>query len=330
MGDTRSVAALLLLMGAVACNAVIQSPPDAEPQAGLREFAESPPDLTPMHDAVTAARLVVGRSRAAGRDEARGRNLEALRLAHAVHDSAEVSAHAVALGFVPPLREAAQRRLHLVINVSSLNTTWPPGGGVAPPKVRERAARRRRRLKPGELAILYAKGGANLKVQLFDANGLMRPEAYMALCHALYEPHHDAAPIEQPWIAYDPRLFTLMYYAGQHFDRPIEVISAYRGHGGRTTSNHSLGRAMDIVIDGEKRRVVMAYFERSFGQIGVGWYPRSTFIHVDTRERSYYWTDTSAPGKAQRVHERKIVNKPLPGTDPTARTIHVPLGTLYQ
>ncbi|MFK5065634.1 hypothetical protein, partial [Klebsiella pneumoniae] len=33
---------------------------------------------------------------------------------------------------------------------------------------------------------------------------------------------------------------------------------------------------------------------------GVGVYPASGFVHVDVRERSYFWLDSSAPGKRNR------------------------------
>ena len=37
------------------------------------------------------------------------------------------------------------------------------------------------------------------------------------------------------------------------------------------------------------------------GFAGVGIYPVSGFVHVDVRERSYFWVDTSGPGKRSRV-----------------------------
>src|SRR5262249_25624553 len=35
-----------------------------------------------------------------------------------------------------------------------------------------------------------------------------------------------------------------------------------------------------------------------FGFVGVGFYPKSGFVHLDVRDASYFWTDDSAPGAA--------------------------------
>jgi Bacterial protein of unknown function (DUF882) len=79
----------------------------------------------------------------------------------------------------------------------------------------------------------------------------------------------------------------------------LKVISAYRlpppgGH-----SNHGRGRAMDIIVPGVKDEEV-AKFARELGYSGVGIYPTSGFVHVDVRDRSYFWVDTSGPGGRKR------------------------------
>ncbi len=49
----------------------------------------------------------------------------------------------------------------------------------------------------------------------------------------------------------------------------------------------------------------MAKFARELGFVGVGIYPSSGFVHVDVRDRSYFWVDASAPGRRNR--ERGIL-----------------------
>jgi uncharacterized protein YcbK (DUF882 family) len=117
----------------------------------------------------------------------------------------------------------------------------------------------------------------------------------------------------------EPRLVDLAYRIQTHFDAPeVRVISGYRtprarrgplcglhcGRGERIPSNHGRGRAMDIVVPGVSDADV-ATFARELGYVGVGIYPTSGFVHVDVRDRSYFWVDASAPGHRDR--ERPIL-----------------------
>jgi hypothetical protein len=49
----------------------------------------------------------------------------------------------------------------------------------------------------------------------------------------------------------------------------------------------------------------VARFARDLGFVGVGVYPSSGFVHIDVRDRSYFWVDASGPGKRNR--ERGIL-----------------------
>jgi hypothetical protein len=57
---------------------------------------------------------------------------------------------------------------------------------------------------------------------------------------------------------------------------------------------------MDLVVPGASDEDV-AKFAREEGFAGVGVYPVSGFVHVDIREHSYFWVDTSGPGKRSRI-----------------------------
>jgi hypothetical protein len=39
-------------------------------------------------------------------------------------------------------------------------------------------------------------------------------------------------------------------------------------------------------------------FMRGFDDVGVGYYPNSSFVHLDVREVNTYWIDYSGPGEA--------------------------------
>lgn len=99
----------------------------------------------------------------------------------------------------------------------------------------------------------------------------------------------------------DPHLLDLVYRLQLKFDAPeIRVISAYRAPKRRTASQHGHGRAIDIIVPGASDQAV-AEEARRFGFVGVGIYPTSGFVHVDVRERSFFWVDRSAPGRRGRV-----------------------------
>jgi uncharacterized protein YcbK (DUF882 family) len=109
--------------------------------------------------------------------------------------------------------------------------------------------------------------------------------------HALRDPRNNQEkPIE-------PRVLDLAYRVQVHFQaKALRVVSAYR----RGVSKHGKGRAIDIVVPGARDDEV-ARFARSFGFVGVGLYPHSGFVHLDTRPRSYFWVDPSGPGQKSRI-----------------------------
>jgi len=99
----------------------------------------------------------------------------------------------------------------------------------------------------------------------------------------------------------DPRVLDLVYRVAAHFHtHEVRVISAYRTPHGASRSNHGNGRAIDCVFPGTSDEEVAKY-AREEGFAGVGTYPASGFVHLDVRDRSYFWVDNSAPGKRNRT-----------------------------
>jgi len=99
----------------------------------------------------------------------------------------------------------------------------------------------------------------------------------------------------------EPHLIDLVYRLETHFGSPeIRVISCYRTPNAKSRSNHGRGRAIDFVVPGATDEEV-AKVARDFGFVGVGIYPTSGFIHMDVRDRSYFWVDRSGPGKKNRA-----------------------------
>jgi uncharacterized protein YcbK (DUF882 family) len=99
----------------------------------------------------------------------------------------------------------------------------------------------------------------------------------------------------------DPRVLDLVYRVAVHFAaHEVRIISGYRTPRNGSHSNHGKGRAIDLVVPGASDEDV-ARFAREQGFVGVGVYPTSGFVHLDVRERSYFWVDYSGPGKRNRT-----------------------------
>jgi uncharacterized protein YcbK (DUF882 family) len=99
----------------------------------------------------------------------------------------------------------------------------------------------------------------------------------------------------------DARLLNLLYAIQKRFSAgEIRFVSAYRAPYKGQGSNHGYGRAMDLVVPGATDEEVASY-ARSLGFVGVGIYPISGFVHVDVRERSFFWVDRSGPGQPNRT-----------------------------
>ncbi len=98
----------------------------------------------------------------------------------------------------------------------------------------------------------------------------------------------------------EPRLLDLVFRIQAHFAaHEIRVVSGFRTPVRGSHSNHGKGRAIDLVVPRTTDEEV-AEFARQTGFVGVGVYPTSGFVHVDVRPRSYFWIDTSGPGRRNR------------------------------
>lgn len=97
-----------------------------------------------------------------------------------------------------------------------------------------------------------------------------------------------------------PRLIRLIAKVSDTFGgRPIRIVSGYRLESTARRSRHKTGHALDFSIVGVPNAALRDYVKQ-FPKVGVGYYPNSTFIHLDVRDRWTYWVDYSGPGQAPR------------------------------
>jgi hypothetical protein len=94
----------------------------------------------------------------------------------------------------------------------------------------------------------------------------------------------------------NPGLLTRLQRVVDHFPgRTVEIVSGYRPDA-RVTSRHHHGRALDFRVAGVTNERLRDFL-RTFDQTGVGYYPNSSFVHMDVREDKGYWVDRSGPGE---------------------------------
>ena len=153
-----------------------------------------------------------------------------------------------------------------------------------------------------------------LKVQLYLPDGSY-DEAALAALDGIFrcKRSHEVR-------AMDPRLFDQLSRIQDHFEgKRIEVVSGFR-FVDRESTRHFHASAIDIRVEGVSVRQMYAYAQSlDRGNMGIGIYPHSGFIHVDYRapgERSYRWTDYSGPGSSARARNK---HKKSPGRNARAK-----------
>ena len=99
----------------------------------------------------------------------------------------------------------------------------------------------------------------------------------------------------------DPGLLTRIDTIARHFSgKHISVVSGYRPRS--RGSLHQSARAIDLRVTGVSNEEVVT-FCKTITDTGCGYYPNSSFVHVDVRAPgtgSVSWIDASGPGEAPR------------------------------
>lgn len=156
-----------------------------------------------------------------------------------------------------------------------------------------KASKARNTVLNGLVTLERPASKETLRVRLFDKAGKPEPKARQRLARFLRDRENDEG--RRPHV----RLMRVLSYVADHFNgRTIIVVSAYRsvGNGNNGASRHASGQAIDIRVEGVPNEVLRDYC-LTLSKVGVGYYPRSSFVHVDVRSKAVYWVDWSRPGE---------------------------------
>jgi hypothetical protein len=159
----------------------------------------------------------------------------------------------------------------------------------------------RRPREVARLSLTHCDGTANLDALTelsFVARAWQTPrptEAELAAYRAAHPERAGEWATERNRWLHPGLLVRLQAIADRWPTRDLVIVSGHRPTA-RRTSRHRFGRALDLQVDGVERAEVAA-FAQTLASTGVGYYPNSTFTHVDVRETSVYWVDRSGPGE---------------------------------
>ena len=122
-----------------------------------------------------------------------------------------------------------------------------------------------------------------------------------------------------------PRLIEIVLAAAEHFGvDSVEIISGYRARPyGAPHSKHFLGQALDIRVPGIPSARLSDCLWATFHNVGVGYYPRQNFVHIDTRDTDIRWVDASRHGESGNARYFTRHGRAL-----TAAAVPSPSGTL--
>jgi len=128
------------------------------------------------------------------------------------------------------------------------------------------------------------------------ADGRVLPDARRAISALL------GAKGERPQMP--ERLLRLLVRVSDTFGgRPVRVVSGFRKRSFYSHSRHPRSEAVDFSIPGVPNAVLRQYL-LLLEDVGVGYYPNSSFVHLDVRSCPIQWVDYAGPGEAPRRTRR--------------------------
>jgi uncharacterized protein YcbK (DUF882 family) len=144
------------------------------------------------------------------------------------------------------------------------------------------------------LSVVCANTGERASIQLYAHDGSLDEGSLEAFSRVAAD-SNGYAPLQ-------PRLLQLAVKAAHHFhSSTLVVVSAFRQKRAGKSDHHTAGEAIDFKLPGVDYRKLASYL-RGYPLVGVGVYthPKTQYVHLDVRDRSYHWLDASPPGVTWR------------------------------
>jgi len=155
---------------------------------------------------------------------------------------------------------------------------------------------------PGVIHLRRIATTEEADLRVTDGSGKVAPATLKSFEKLLRSPGGASHPIEA-------RLIALLGVVSNHFgSRKIEVVSGFRPFTPTQYtphSNHNHGKAIDFRVVGVPNEAVRD-FCRTLKNTGCGYYPNSTFVHMDVRESSAFWIDYAKPGEPPRYNAPNV------------------------
>ena len=168
----------------------------------------------------------------------------------------------------------------------------------------------------GNLWVRAENTGEELKVNIYKADGSFDDASL--------------AQLDEMWRclrsgkirAVRPELYEQISRMQDHFGgKQIQLVSGFR-YPERSSSRHHHDSAGDFRVKDVSIRDAYAFAKTlDAGNMGLGIYPRSQFIHVDFRapgEPSYRWTDNSGPSRGKSKKSKRKTGRTQPARKPTS------------
>lgn len=142
------------------------------------------------------------------------------------------------------------------------------------------------------LLVKNANTAGEALVHLYGADGALSESGVSAFRQVASE-NEKPAPLNS-------RVLQLVVKAAYELGaKQIVLVSTYRAKDRRGKGGyHTSGDAIDFRLPGVGARPLASYL-RKLPRVGVGVYthPKTQYVHLDVRDQSYHWLDSSPPGR---------------------------------
>jgi uncharacterized protein YcbK (DUF882 family) len=175
-----------------------------------------------------------------------------------------------------------------------------PTAAAAKPKAKAAVPAKRKAavVKARPVELFHVNSKEKLRLYFVDAKGrpTAPPRAALRRVDRFLRCHHTRKQARM-----NPRLTRLLHEIGRHWPgHRLEVVSGYRHPkvAKNPRSPHMKGLAVDFRVAGVTNTELRDYLRGAFPKVGVGYYPNSSFVHLDVRQgASAFWIDYSGPGE---------------------------------